>query len=126
MDKWIAGHKAIPMPHYVFPQGWIVGDGTVDIAMSFLYMDVGGRFAVIEFLTTNPQVAMSKSLVLGVKTLVSHIERVAIDQGCRFIISFVAPGTGEEHLMAKLGYETSPGPSHRLYAKPLTLAPPCP
>lgn len=118
--KWWEAHKALPMPEYVFPQGWVVSGGGVDIAMAFLYLDVGGKFAVIEWLTTNPSVAYSKSLVNGVRALIDHIETQAKVKGCAFIISFVAPGTGEERLLSKVGYSTSAGPSHRLYAKPLT------
>ncbi len=117
--KWWEGHKALAMPAYVFPQGWVVGAAGVDIAMNFLYLDVGGKFAVMEWLTTNPSVAYSKTLVTAIKTLIDYVEGVAKAQGCQFIVSFVAPNTGEERLMKKIGYETSEGPSHRLYAKPL-------
>lgn len=117
--KWWEGHKALAMPQYVFPQGWVVSAAGVDIAMSFLYLDVGGKFAVIEWLTTNPTVAFSKSLVQAVQYLVAHIEDVARAQGCKFIISFIEPKSGEERLMARIGYQTSDGPSHKLYAKGL-------
>lgn len=119
LQKWWAGHKALPMPQYVFPRGWMIGAGGVDIAASFLFLDVDGHFAVIEFLTTNPAVAFSRTLVEAVRQLINHIEAEALARGCKFIISFVAPGTGEERLMARIGYTTSPGPSHRLWAKPL-------
>lgn len=118
--KWWQGHKAPVMPRHVFPQGWVVGAAGVEIAMSFLYLDVGGTFAVIEWLTTNPSVAFSRSLVEAVKTLVAHIEEVARAQGCKFIISFIAPNSGEERLMKRIGYVTSPDKVwHKTYAKPL-------
>jgi len=117
--KWWAGHNALVMPAHVFPQGWCIEAGGVEIAMSFLYLDVGGKFAVIEWLTTNPAVALSRSLVEAVKLLMAHIEGVARAQGCSFIISFIAPNSGEERLMKRIGYQTSEGPGHRTYAKSL-------
>ncbi len=122
--KWWTAHKALVMPAYVFPQGWCIEAGGVEIAMSFLYLDVGGKFAVIEWLTTNPSVAFSRTLVEAVKALVAHIENVARAQGCAFIISFIAPNSGEERLMKRIGYQTSEGPGHRTYAKPLNACPP--
>ncbi len=117
--KWWEGHGSHPMPSYVFPQGWMVESGGVEIAASFLYLDVGGRFAVVEFLTTNPAVAFSRTLVQGVKELIGHIEGVAKEQGCKFIVGFVSPNTGEERLMQRIGYVSDQSPSHKLYAKNL-------
>lgn len=117
--KWWEGHGATVLPKHIIPQGWMVSAGGVDIAASFLLLDVGGKWAVIEFLTTNPTVAFSRYLVEDVKRLLSYIEQEATAKGCTFIMSFVAPGTGEERLMKRIGYQAQVGPPHITYAKAL-------
>jgi len=117
--SWWVRHKAVPLPIEILPQGWVISSGGLDIAMQFLLLDVGGKFAVIEFLTTNPSVCFSRHLVDDVKALVAHIEGVAIKQGCNGMMSFIAPDSGEERMMKRLGYYTGEGPCHRIYMKPL-------
>lgn len=119
--QWWAEHKAIAVPDEFLPQGFIVQSGGVDIAAAFLYLDVTGKLAMIEYLTTNPRVALSRYLVEDVKRLIAHVELVAEKQGCSGIISMVAPNTGEERLMQRLGY-LPPGekdPPHRMFCKRL-------
>ena len=123
LRKWWDGHGALSVPENLLAQGCICTSGGVDICAAFYYMDVSGRIAVIEWLTTNPSVAFSRYLVDDVRRLIAHIEALAYAQcdkagskGCT-ILSFVAPGTGEERLWKSIGYTTSEGPSHRIYAK---------
>ena len=117
--RWWEGHKATVMPRHIIPQGWIIASGPVELAAAFLMLDVGGKWAVIEFLTTNHSVAFSRYLVEDVRKLIAHIEGVAAKQGCVFIGSFIAPGTGEERLMKAIGYQDVGGPAHKMYGKPL-------
>lgn len=121
LTKWweIRG-ICIPFPVGLLPRGYIVEDGPLVIAAAFMYLDVDGKWAATEWLTTNPTMAYSRSLIFAVHSLLGHMERTAKNQGCSSIVSWVAPGTGEERLMVKLGYVTSEGPSHKLYLKPLT------
>lgn len=116
---WEARKICIPFPVSLMPRGYIVEDGPVQIAAAFLYLDIDGTWAMTEWLTTNPAVAHSRSLVEGVYALLAHMEYVAREQGCTSIISMVAPGTGEERLMQKIGYITSEGPAHKMYGKVL-------
>ena len=104
LRKWWELHKAVPCPESFLPQGFLISAGGVDVAAAFLYMDVGGKLAMIEYLTTNPSVAFSRYLVEDVKALIAHVEAVAVKQGCTGIISMVAPETGEFRLMQRMGY----------------------
>lgn len=115
---WWQRHKATVIPQHILPRGWMIEDG-VAIAASFLMVDVGGKFAVIEFLTTNPMVAYSRTLVENVKVLVAYIEDHARAEKCTFIMSFVAPGSGEERMMARIGYTIEEGSRHQIMCKPL-------
>lgn len=118
--KWWEGHKATVLPKHIVPRGWLIACGGVDTAAAFLLVDVAGTWSMIEFLTTNPSVAFSRFLVEDVRKLIGYIEGVARAQGCTFIGSFVVPGTGEERLFLRLGYQAEDGPPHKAYYKPLT------
>lgn len=119
LRRWWDAHKSLPVPENMLPQGFLITAGGVDIAAAFLYLDVGGKIAVVEYLTTNPTVAFSRYLIEDVKKLIDHIERCATAGGNIVILSFVRPGTGEERLLHRLGYRTDDGPAHKIYAKPL-------
>jgi len=129
LRKWWELHKAVPCPEAFLPQGFIVSAGGVDVAAAFLYLDVGGKLAMIEYLTTNPSVAFSRYLVEDVKQLITHVESVALAQGCTGIISMVAPGTGEYRLMQRMGYlpPDDGAKPHVMFGKRLVKeAVPCP
>jgi hypothetical protein len=117
--KWWTGHHATILAVEVLPRGWVVTAGGVDIACAFMLVDVDGKWAVMEFLTTNPSVAFSRHLVADIRALAAHIEAVAIHQGCTFILSFVGADTGEERLMKGIGYLESDGKRHKIFAKSL-------
>lgn len=117
--KWWTAHKATVLPPYMLPAGWIIEAGAVEIAACFLFMDTGGTWAVLEFLTTNPSVSLSRFLVEDVRKLIAFIEDQARERKCVFIGSFVAPNTGEERMMQRIGYTDAGGPPHKLYCKPL-------
>ncbi len=126
LRQWWAGHGAIPVPEYLLPQGFLVSAGGVDIAAVFLYLDVSGRIAVVEYLTTNPTVSFSRILVDEVRKLRAHVEVVALAQAVAngrpaiTMLSFVKPSSGEERLLARIGYKADDsGVPHKIMAKPL-------
>lgn len=120
LSKWWDA-RGIPAPSLIMqlPRGYIIEDGPLPMAVAFLYLDVDGVWAMTEWLTTNPAVAHSRFLVVAVRELLAHMEKIAMERGCKTILSMVAPNTGEERLMQKIGYMTSEGPYHKMYAKPL-------
>lgn len=120
---WEVRKICIPFPASLMPRGYLVEDGPVQIAAAFLYLDIDGAWAMTEWLTTNPSLAYSRSLIEGVHVLLTHMEETARARGCTSIISMVAPGTGEERLMQKMGYITSEGPAHKMYGKVLAPTP---
>lgn len=121
LSKWWTA-RGIPAADIIaqLPRGYMIEDGPLPMAAAFLYLDVDGVWAMTEWLTTNPAVAHSRFLVVAVKELLAHMEKISMERGCKTILSMVAPNTGEERLMQKIGYMTSGGPYHKMYAKPLT------
>lgn len=116
--RWWAGHGALEVPVEILPDGWVAESAGVAIAASFLYV-AAGKIAVIEWTTTNPSVASGPDKVVAVKGLYEKLESEARDAGCRAVISFVDPDSWERRTMVKMGYVTSQGRPHVLFAKSL-------
>lgn len=119
LDAWWKAHKTVPIHPAYLPHGWLVSSGETDVAALFLYLDVNGKFAMIEYLTTNPAVSLSKQLIADIRQLVAYVEQKARDQGCVVITSMVVPGTGEARLYNKLGYISGGDRPHQMYCKQL-------
>lgn len=126
LNKWWEAHKTVPVHRAFLPNGWLVSSAGVAVAALFLYLDVNGKFAMIEYLTTNPAVAFSRFLVEDVKELVAFVEQKARDQGCVVITSMVVPGTGEERLYTRLGYISGGDRPHQMWCKQLYTEAKCP
>ena len=119
LKEWWVKHGAIPVPEAFLPWGFMAVDGADEIAAGFLYLDASGKMAMVEYLTTNPAFSFTKRTVKAWHLLLEHIEKLAKEQGCSAIISMVAPGSSEERIMGRLGYETSEGTAHKMYGKRL-------
>lgn len=121
LRSWWSAHKALEVPEFMLEgaDGFMVHDGGVEIAACFAYLGLNTRFAVVEFITTNPRVAQSKASLRAVYELLAHVEAFAKARGALALFSFVAPGTGEERIMDKIGYVTSQGVGHRMWGKQL-------
>lgn len=120
---WWRGHGAAAvLPKFVFEAPGVVAEaGGVEIAMGIVYVAYPGNVAVIEWLSTNPKCAYSKTLIQAWKAVLETLEATAKELGAKVIISFCKPNSGEERLMAKLGYvgRDPHDPGHLMYAKPI-------
>jgi hypothetical protein len=116
--KWWRLHKALPVPRIILPRGWIAVGSGLPMCVCFLYMDPG-KLAMLEYMTTNPQIALSRELLSAVKALYVYMEDRAAEAGCVAILSMVKPGTSEERILLKTGWATSDQDPHKMYAKPL-------
>lgn len=119
LNEWWTAHKTVPVHEAYLPNGWMVSSGGVDVAVLFLYLDVNGKFAMVEYLTTNPKIAFSRYLLDDVRQLLAYVEEQARKQGCVVITSMVVPGTGESRLYQRLGYIPGGDRPHQMYCKQL-------
>jgi hypothetical protein len=121
LQGWWAAHKALPVPEFFLQgaEGFFCEAGGVDIAVAFVYLGLACKFAVVEYITTNPACSNSRSSLEAVYSLLAHAEKIARENGCRSILSMIAPGSSEERIMGKVGYVTSSGVSHRMWGKEL-------
>ncbi|GEM_PF-1878256 len=125
--RWWERRGTPVMPEIVIPDGVVAHSAGLDIAMSFLYFH-RGKIGVIELTTTNPACAFSKDLVVAWTGVYKALYDVAREAGCKAIVSFVEPDSGEERILQKLGYVCSPDSKpHRMLAIPvLPKEAPCP
>ncbi len=121
LQKWWADHKALPVPELFLQgaKGYFCEAAGVRIAALFVYLGAGCKFAMVEFITTNPACAFSRDTAEAVHVLLNHAEKVALEAGCVSILSMVEPGSSGERIIGRMGYITSAGPSHRLWGKAL-------
>lgn len=120
------GTPELPAAAFFSAQGFVVEDTGLMIAVTWLYVVPGtrGGIGILEFTTTNPAVADKRLVLESVKRLYAEVEAKAWEQGCGSMISFVAPGKGEQHLFDRCGWrDLTGGQPHLLYGKE---RPPCP
>ncbi len=114
------GAPVLPQEAFMSAQGFVAEEEGKLLAASWLYVVPGtqGGIGIIEFTTTNPAISTGKALLSGVKQLYSHLEQKAWEQGCGSLLSFVAPGSGEQHIFEKTGWaNVTGGRPHLTYGK---------
>ena len=103
--RWWDHRGLEPMPAEYFPATGVVGVyGSTPLAMAFLYLDVGGTMAMIEWSSTSPVDQPGRHKLKALLACWGHLERLAKTKGCKIILSMVDPVGSEMRLMAKRGY----------------------
>lgn len=114
------GASSLPADVFIPARGYVAESGGVLVAAAWLFVAPGtaGGIGVLEFMSTNPEVTVGRNLLECVKALYAHIENQAWELGCGSVISFVAPGTGEEHQMTRHGWsDLTGGVKHLMLGK---------
>lgn len=121
LQTWWRGHKQIiDVPRNILPDGFVAVCDGVDMAASFLYC-YPGKVAAIEWTVTNPVCSASREIVLAVRGLYEHLEKVAREANCAGVFSFVNPNSWERRTMGKMGYHTSADAiPHLMFVKSFT------
>ena len=116
LEWWAKRGSKMPAAAFLPAQGFIAELNGVLVAASWLYVVPGtkGGIGIIEFTATNPNVATSRDLLIAVKELYAVVEQAAWDGGCGSVLSFVAPGSSEEHIMKRGGWNDITGGVHHL------------
>ncbi len=126
---WWSARKAAPLDQRIFPGTGAVAenDEGLPVAMAFLYLDVGGAFAMIEWSSTNPAFKFSHYLSKAVIACWEYLENTARERGCLVVTSMVNPKGSEARLMQKRGYmlQSEGDTIHVMMAKPLIGEIPC-
>lgn len=121
--RWWAHRGMEPILPEMFPATGVVAlYGTLPLAMSFLYLDIGGTMAMIEWTSTSPADEPQKHKLKALLACWGYLERLARDKGCKMVLSMVDPNGSEVRLMDRRGYfvQKKGEKNHIMVAKPLT------
>lgn len=122
LRSWWVARGLAPLPDAAFlpGRGYVVEVSGVLVACAWLFIVPGtaGGIGILEFMSTNPKIAVGKSLLSDVKALYAHLEIEAWAAGCGSLISFVAPESGEHHQMQRNGWaDLTGGVKHLMLGK---------
>lgn len=96
--------------------GVIVEDETRAIACAFLYQDIAGRVAMVEWEATNPEVGSALTTVRALDMVFDFLETFSAKYGYAVVLSWVAEGRGDGRLLARRRWVKCPGERHELMA----------
>ena len=119
ISSWWTKRGLAPVPLACLPSLGVIVEHGVGIAAGWCYVDQGGRIAVIDFITTNPGVAMGKTTNDAISHIIGFFEQNAKDEGIPVVLSFVAKDTGLHRFMVRNGWTDSKSQPHILLTKPL-------
>lgn len=115
--EWWTKHKSPVLPKAVFlPAIGLISEA----AAGFLFVPekTQGGIGIIEFTTTDPDAHVRVRLE-SVKSVYAGLEGIAKEMKCGSLMSFVAQGRSEEHLLLKRGWADVTGIPHLIFGKAL-------
>lgn len=115
-------------PHFALlpPVGVIAERDGVPIACAFLYQDVGGSVAMVEWEATNPDCNSAMETIRALNTVFDFFEKYAVNEGFLVVLSWVAEGRGDGRILERRKWTKCPGERHALMAfQPATKEAPC-
>lgn len=97
------------------------------IACAFLYQDIGGLVAMVEWEATNPDCHSAMQTMRALNTVFDFFERYAIEKGFVVVLSWVAEKRGDGRILERRKWTKCPGERHALMAyQPVFEKDPCP
>jgi len=119
ISSWWTKRGLSPIPLACLPSLGVIVEHGCGIAVGWCYIDQGGKIAVIDFITTNPSVAMGRTTNDAISHIIGFFEANAKQEGIPCVLSFVAKDTGLHRLMVKNGWHDSNSQPHILLTKSL-------
>ena len=113
------GLPAVPKVILGIARGVIAMGGKQDIAAGWMYFDETLTIGVVDWITTNPTMALSPTLTDGIGRILSFFEYAAKDKGVHNLFSFVAKDTGLHRQMVKTGWQDPQSEPHIYLFKPI-------
>jgi len=119
ISSWWTKRGLASVPLACLPSLGVIVEHGVGIAAGWCYVDQGGRIAVIDFITTNPSVAMGRTTNDAISHIIGFFEANAKDEQIPCILSFVAKDTGLHRFMVRNGFTDNVSSPHILLSKSL-------
>ncbi len=112
---WWDDPAQAPQPAILPEIGILAETETGIVAAAWLYQDISGRVAMIEWEYMNPE-ARKKDAVEGLRRIYDFIETYAVDNKIGAILTWVLPGTGIQRLLVRRKWMKCPGERHEMMA----------
>ena len=119
ISSWWTRRGLSPVPLACLPSLGVIVEHGCGIAAGWCYIDQGGRIAVIDFITTNPGVAIGPTTTEAIDHIIGFFEANAKDEQIPCILSFVAKDTGLHRFMVRNGWTDNVSSPHILLSKTL-------
>ena len=117
-SQWwtMRGMPAVPLA--ILPTfGAYAAVGDVKIAVGFCYLSKDNKLGVVDWITTNPQIATGTTTREAIARLLGYFEHLAKSEGCHNLMSFVAKDTGLHRFMVRAGWQDPKSTPHVYLAK---------
>jgi len=106
LSGWWERHAVPAVPLAILPTfGAFVGVGDTNIAVGFVYFSKDNKLGVVDWITTNPDMATGPTTREAVARLLGYFEHLAKSEGCHNLMSFVAKDTGLYRFMVRAGWQ---------------------
>lgn len=115
ISKWWTSRDLPVVPTEILPPtGVIAESGSGDfLAAAWMYHEESGRLAVIDWITTNPDMPI-RLTSQGVEVLLDFLKTTARENGCRNVISWAAKDTGLQRMMVRSGWTDQKSVPHTM------------
>jgi hypothetical protein len=90
----------------------IVEHRETDIACGWVYFVEGATLGVVDWITTNPKMAVSSALPEAIGHLLAFFQEFATKRGCHNLFSFVSKDTGLHRQYIKQGWQDPKSEPH--------------
>ena len=112
--RWWAKRGLPPVPKVILgiARGVIVSAGKQDVAAGWMYFDETLTIGVVDWITTNPAMALSPTLTDGINRILAFFEYAAKEKSVHNLFSFVAKDTGLHRQMVKTGWQDPQSEPH--------------
>ena len=111
---WWTDRNLPPLPKVILrsAHGIIVETKGTDIACGWIYFVEGGGLGVVDWITTNPKMAVSSALPEAIGHLLTFFQEMATKRGCHNLFSFVSKDTGLHRQYVKNGWQDPKSEPH--------------
>lgn len=112
---WERRGTPAPDPILLPTVGVVTEEKGAPVACAFLYEDVGGKVAMVEWEATSPDSTAMNS-IRGLNMIFDFFENFAKSQGFAVVLSWVAQGRGDGRILERRKWIKCPGERHELMA----------
>lgn len=117
LEGWWRVRGLPPVPSVLLPELGVFVEAGIPIAAGFCYFDSRNQVGMVDWISTNPKMAIGPTTLEAVAHIFRFFEKVATERGCHNLFSFVAQDTGLHRFMVKSGWQDPHSAPHVMLFK---------